>query len=72
MGGDDDGCVSERTPPPPRVKKSDIYTATTAQSSPSGDENIQQPLAVQVEARRMDSQDDSAERHVYSGSDRIL
>lgn len=36
------------------------------------DENIQQPPAAQVEARRMDSQDDRAERRVYSGSDRIL
>lgn len=35
VGGDDDGCVSERTPP--RVEKSDIYTATTAQSSPAGE-----------------------------------
>lgn len=68
--GGDDGCVSKRAPP--RVKKSDIYTATTAQSSPAGDENMQQPPAEQAEARRMDSLDDSAERRVYSGSDLIL
>lgn len=33
--GDDDGCVSERIPP--RVKKSDIYTVMTTQSSPAGE-----------------------------------
>lgn len=36
------------------------------------DENIRQPPAVQAEARRIDSEDDTVERHVCSDSDLIL
>lgn len=35
VGGDDGGGVCERIPP--RVKKTDIYTAMTTQSSPVGE-----------------------------------
>lgn len=72
VGGDDDGCVSERIPP--RVKMSDIYKAMTTQSSPAGEMKAASSLRLKPEEsiQRMMVRQNLQDRHVCSDSDLIL